>query len=275
MKTRIKYNNTVVEHQKKQYQFTNFTRDLKLIPDEFFGTDMYNNVFVEDDLTFELCSEGIYKKTDYWDLLMLYNNITNPLVLPKSAYIIDEIVDTRLNNWLSRYLLKGNDLDIPDITIKDNVWYIFVPDQSATDDTNADLIQKVASINMNIDNLAKELSNMETEYETIKDDSSDYGGYKRKLLRTDINSTRDKIFKFQQDIMDIEEEGIDIKGKWNPIRQKDLDKILSKNASIMVQQVYTKLMNDALKENEKYRYLKFPKIEYIARMLDYINKGIE
>jgi hypothetical protein len=32
------------------------------------------------------------------------------------------------------------------------------------------------------------------------------------------------------------------------------------------------MLNDALKENEKYRYLKFPKIEYIARILDYINK---
>ena len=273
MKTRIKYNNTIVEHQKKQYQFTNFTRDLKKIPDEFFGKDMYNSVLVEDDLTFELCSESIYKKTDYWDLLMLYNNITNPLALPKSAYIIEEIVDTRLNNWLSRYRLKGNDLDIPDITIKDNVWYIFVPDQSETNDANADLIQKVASINTSISNLTHELSRMESEYETIKDDSSDYGGYKRKLLRTDINSNRDKIFKFQQDIMDIEEEGINIKGAWNPIRQKDLDKLLSKSASIMVKQVYTRFMSDALKENEKHRYLKFPKIEYIARILDYINKG--
>jgi hypothetical protein len=273
MKSRIQYNNSIVNHQKKQYQFTNFTRDLHRIPDEFYATNMYNNVLVEDDLTFELCSEGIYKKSDYWDLLMLYNNITNPLALPKSAYTIEAIVDSRLNSWLSRYILKGNDLDIPDITIKDNVWYIFVPDQNATDSANADLIQKVSSINASIGNLTKDLSRMETEYESIKNDSSDFGGYKRKILRTDINDTRDKIFKFQQDIMDIEDEGINIKGTWNPIRQKDLDKLLSKSASTMVKQVYIKLMNDALKENEKHRYLKFPKIEYIARMLDYINKG--
>jgi hypothetical protein len=272
MKTRIEYGNTVITHQKREYQFTNFTRDLKKIPDEFYEKNMYNNVLVEDDLTFELCSEGIYKKTDYWDLLMLYNNISNPLALPKSSYIIEDIVSSRLDAWLSRYFLKGNDLNIPDITIKDNVWYIFTPDQNATEDANADLLAKIDSLNIEIEGLSRELSRMESEYETIKDDASDFGGYKRKILRTDINDTRDKIFKFQQDIMDIEKDGINIKGTWVPIRQKDLDKIISRNASILIKQVYTKMLNDALKENEKYRYLKFPKIEYIARMLDYINK---
>jgi hypothetical protein len=272
MQQRILYNNTVITHQKKEYSFTNFTRNINLIPDEFFAQDMYNTVLVEDDLTFNLCSLSLYGKEEFWDMLMLYNNITNPLVLPKSSHTINDMVDVKLNNWIERYFLKGKDLDIPDISIKDNVWYIFQIDTNSTQDSNTKLLELVAKIQKEIDSLVISLSNLEAKYELIKDDSSDFGGYNRKHLRTDISETRDKIFKFQQDIMDIEEEGIDVKGTWVPIRQKDLDKLIDTNASKMIKQVYNKMLKDAIENNEKYRYIKYPKPEYLARILDYINK---
>jgi hypothetical protein len=274
MKSRIKFDDIVTTSKYGEFSFKNFTRNLNLIPDEYFKDDYYNKILVDDDLTFELCSLGIYGVTDYWDILMIYNKINDPLVLPKSTYVVSDLVDVKFNKWLERYLRKGKDIDVPDIMIKDNIWYMFVADEYSTRIENKELITKQSEYNKQIDEKTLKLTLLESEYESIKDDGSEYGVFRRKNLRQEIYDIREEIFKIQEIILDLVEDGIEPKGTWVPIKQKDAEKLINKNTSTMVKNVYDKMMNDELIKNEQYRYIKYPKREYLAKILDFINKGL-
>lgn len=273
MKSRIKFNDIIVSSRYGEFQFKNFTRNLNLIPDEYFSIDRYNTIIVDDDLTFELCSQAIYGTVEYWDIIMLYNKIFDPICLPKSDYVVSDIVNIRFNKWLERYLQKGQDIEVPDIMVKDGLWYMFVPDDHSTRIENQELLTKHAEYTKQIEEKSVKLSLLETDYESIKDDGSEYGGFKRKTLRQEIYDIREEIFKLQEIILDITVDGIEPSGTWNPIRQKDVEKIISRGTSTLVKRVYDKMMKDEIAKNEKYRIIKYPKKEYLSKILDYINKG--
>lgn len=268
----IKFNTVIQSHDKQDFLFNDFTRPLNIIPDEFYKEGYFDTIYVDDNLTFDLCSLALYQTTEYAELLMIYNNIIDPLILPKDQLLLNKLAEVELNKWLERYSLKGKDYNIPDLRYSAGVWYRFIKNEDAIKLANEITISKIENYNAQIIDLSLKLSKLEEEYESMKDDST-YTLYNRKKLRNEIEDIRNIIFKLQQDIIDVENEKIDEPGTWEPIRKKDLDKLINANQSKFIEKIYNRIYNNLLIKNETYRYIKYPLPQYISKILDYINEG--
>lgn len=73
------------------------------IPEKYYGDNYIKTYTVDNDRLPESISFELYENTDYWDLLMRFNNITNTSQLPVNY----DSVLTRARNALSDWMQAG------------------------------------------------------------------------------------------------------------------------------------------------------------------------
>jgi len=82
-------------------QVKNFTR-LSYLPDlpkDFWDNFTFDTYLVDDDEYIEGISWRLYETTDYWDVLMFLNGITNFYDLPKNFNVVVERTMSKVDKW--------------------------------------------------------------------------------------------------------------------------------------------------------------------------------
>jgi hypothetical protein len=74
------------------------------IPEKFFSNEYLLTKKIQDDTLLEAISFELYETTDYWDVLMIINDMKSMNELPVNYDIILDRVDIKLYKWKK----KGN-----------------------------------------------------------------------------------------------------------------------------------------------------------------------
>jgi hypothetical protein len=78
------------------------------IPEKYYGDDYILKIKVSDDELLEAISFKIYETTDYWDLLMVFNDITRMNQLPVNHDIVLTRADNKLQEWKAKGVLLNS-----------------------------------------------------------------------------------------------------------------------------------------------------------------------
>jgi len=107
----IEFNNVKVKN----------TTTLNLLPDipsKYFSNDYIKNIKVQDDILLEALSFSLYENTDYWDILMILNDMNNMNELPVNYDIVLNRADIKLQKWKDKGKLLGKGINIDSIKEK-------------------------------------------------------------------------------------------------------------------------------------------------------------
>ena len=88
----IEFNNKIVQN----------TTSLNLLPDipeKFYGNEYMLEYKVDDDRLLEALSFELYDSTDYWDILFVYNKMSNMNELPVNYDIVLNKADKKMYEW--------------------------------------------------------------------------------------------------------------------------------------------------------------------------------
>ena len=275
MENQIVYKQISVSTPYGNTSLTDYTRHIPYIPAEFYANEKFVVLKVDDDMAIDLVSYAYYRDESYWDVLMAYNKMYSPLEMPKNYRLLEEITDRETTDWLDRNLYKSkNQESIPDIKLKNGVWYLYEKNKAkatAQAASNAEIIDK---LNYLVEEEAKHLGKLEEEYEDIKSLTDGYGSYRRKILRSKIDESRKKIFNWQDDILVLQNTGDDVKGIWVPTTRENIESFLGRNLLNEFYKIREGILNKLDKENEKYRYMKFPTVEVMNDIIEHLNSNI-
>jgi hypothetical protein len=88
------------------------------IPEKYFTEDYYHIIKIEDDKLLEAISFELYDSTDYWDILMVLNNMTTMNELPVKYDVVLDRAEKELAGWVKTADLMYSFLDDSDIKDK-------------------------------------------------------------------------------------------------------------------------------------------------------------
>ena len=80
-----------------------FTDSYYKIPDIYYTEKYYDNVLVEDDERLDMLAFKYYGEVDKWDLIMVYNDMESPFLLPKNYDFVIERGTLRYDEWFRTY----------------------------------------------------------------------------------------------------------------------------------------------------------------------------
>lgn len=83
--------------------FRSFTDRHYEFPSEYYKEKYYDNILVEDDERIELLAYKYYGQTKFWDLIMIYNKMDSPMLLPKNYDFVYDRGEIRYNEWFNYY----------------------------------------------------------------------------------------------------------------------------------------------------------------------------
>lgn len=72
-------------------------------PKEYYTEKYYDNVMVEDDERLDLLAYKYYGEIDKWDLIMVFNDMESPFLLPKNYDFVIERGVLRYEEWFRTY----------------------------------------------------------------------------------------------------------------------------------------------------------------------------
>ena len=85
---------------------------LPSIPSKYFENDYTKTLMINDDTLLEALSFLLYETTDYWDILMVLNNMRSMNELPVNYDIVLNRADRKLQEWKEKgRLLPGEFTD--------------------------------------------------------------------------------------------------------------------------------------------------------------------
>ena len=271
MKNKIKYDTIEVTRDNDVITVWDTTKPFNKIPDFYYDVERYDSLKVDDDMTIDLASFAYYRSTDFWDILLAFNNMTSTLDLPKSYTTIERLAELKVSKWLDQHLYKGKGLQyVPEVKYVKGIWYLFQRTDQTIDYTQEKL-DAIEVYNKRIVEESKHLNQMEEEYENIKGDVSDYGSYQRKILRGKIYDSREIIFNWQNEISKLENTDNAIRGEWIPSTKKEVETVIGLTTMTAFQNTQKGILEQMLKENEIYRYIKFPKISFVNDIMSILN----
>ena len=115
-----------------------FTQEHYTVPDIYYSDKYYDNIFIEDDERLDLLAYKYYGQTKFWDLIMVYNKMASPLLLPKNYNFVVDRGDIRYNEWFQTY---GDNKPIWFLENKKR-WFIQVSTRENEQFRNIKLIKK-------------------------------------------------------------------------------------------------------------------------------------
>lgn len=73
------------------------------VPEKYYNEKYYDNVLVEDDERLDLLAYKYYGEVNKWDLIMVYNDMESPFLLPKNYDFVIERGSLRYDEWYRTY----------------------------------------------------------------------------------------------------------------------------------------------------------------------------
>ena len=73
------------------------------VPEIYYTEKYYDNVLVEDDERLDLLAYKYYGEINKWDLIMVYNDMESPFLLPKNYDFVIERGELRYDEWYRTY----------------------------------------------------------------------------------------------------------------------------------------------------------------------------
>jgi hypothetical protein len=150
-----------IEFLDKKIKNTTTLNLLPDIPDKYFGNDYSLQIKVIDDTLLEALSFSLYETTDYWDILMILNNMRSMNELPVNYDMVLNRADRKLQEWKEKgRLLPGSFTDEAinekyaiileeEITLNEKYRYIKYINQDDLSELTAELDKIAADVKIN------------------------------------------------------------------------------------------------------------------------------
>ncbi len=106
----LTYEQVEISNDKDVFIIDNFT-EKKIIPNEILNqVEFYEFIEIPDNQKIEYISYDLYGDSKYWDVILILNELQDPLELPKShSFVVDE-AKRRADEYMRYYKIKDSDI---------------------------------------------------------------------------------------------------------------------------------------------------------------------